>query len=148
MESILDSQKAKSYFIIAREFMSLKEYDKSVEYYEKSAQMGNIEAMIKLYYWYLGEDELIGIKPNYKRRIYWSKKLAPLGKTECQSELGIYYYDKGDLKNAVYWLEKAYSKGDFGAGLYLEVKIKGKPFNEYFKKMSEKQQKSTEDKKK
>ena len=91
-----------------------KDKNKAIEYYTKAAEQGYTVAMHALRRLY---------KENTVESIKWLKKLAYYGNTEEQCELGLEYY-KGiiinkDISKAIYWLDKAASKGDETAMFYL-----------------------------
>ena len=68
---------------------------KAIEFYQKAANQGHLESCHKL----------AKLLPSESEK--WYLAAAQLGDPQAQLKLAEIYRDKGDISNAVYWMEKA-----------------------------------------
>ena len=84
-----------------------EDVEKAAEWFKKSADLGYVDAMIKLGDYYQGV-----LVDNNKAKM-WYLKAAELGNAEAQNKLGVLYADmENDYKEAVKWYKKAMEQGD------------------------------------
>ncbi len=92
-------------------------YPKAIEWYIKSANLGNSWAMCNLGCYY---DE---IEKDYPKAIEWYTKSANLGNTSAMNNLGYYYeHTEKDYPKAIEWYIKSANLGNtmamFNLGIY------------------------------
>ena len=100
-----------------------KDYAKAVEWYNKSADQGNADAMIRLAECY---EEGYGVDKSERKGVEYEKKAAALGNAKAQFWLGNTYTNEsygGETRNyaeAVKWYRKSaeqgYAGGQYGLG--------------------------------
>lgn len=88
--------------------------------------MGNAEAQYKVGNAFR---EGKGIDSDKDKSAEWYRKAADQGYSEAEYQLGIFYRDKNDFRNALEWLRKSASRGDcdsmFGIGnIYMMMQDK------------------------
>ena len=97
---------------LAKQYFSNNEYDKAFEWYEKSANGGNIESyyiLANLYYYGKGTEK------NSIKAIEWFEKSANRGNIRAQISRGIIYYYKilgmnRKYESLIQWLVPLYIK--------------------------------------
>lgn len=101
--------------------MDISEADiEKTDLYAK-AENGDADAQYNLALYYTGLE-----KKDYEIVVMWLRKAAQKGHLEAQFALGkIYQFGRGkvyqDLKESVYWYEKAANQGDVQAATHLQV---------------------------
>ena len=94
-------------------YYDAKDYKKSFEWYEKSANAGSVGAMCILGICYRGG---LGVEQDYKKSFEWYEKAANAGQDYAMNKLGIcYYYGWGvaqDYQKAIEWFKKAAEAGN------------------------------------
>ena len=98
------------------EFLNKKDYNSAVQYYHRSAQMGDAVAQANLGWCYYNGH---GVTQDYYEAVKWYRKAAEQGDEYAQYNLGCcYYYGNGisqDYTEAVKWYRKAAEQGDVDA---------------------------------
>ena len=102
-----------------------KDYKLAVEWYNKSAELGNANDSCALFSFGFIFEEGLGIKQDYKKALDWFTKSAEKNDAAAQHSLGaMYYYGEGvrhDYKKALEWFSKSAEQGDpngqYGLGL-------------------------------
>ena len=91
-----------------------KDYAKALEWFHKSANQGNVEALARLGGMYYHG---FGVAKDYAKAVEWWRKSAKQGNVYAQFELGgMYYEGRGVAKNrsiACDWWRKAAAQNDF-----------------------------------
>ena len=99
-----------------------QDYAAAMEWYEKSADLGNSTAIYNIgYLYYYG----FGVEQDYAVAMEWFKKSADLGYSDAMSHIGT-LYDCGygveqDYEAAMEWYEKAADLGNSDAMSYIGV---------------------------
>ncbi len=84
-----------------------KDYPKAIEWYMKSANLGNKNAMNNLGVYYKD------IEKDYPKAIEWFIKSANLGNTTSMNNLGVYYDEiEKDYPKAIEWYMKSANLGN------------------------------------
>ncbi|MFI3253596.1 MAG: tetratricopeptide repeat protein [Eubacteriales bacterium] len=102
-----------------------KDINKSVAWYEKAAQQGDINAMLALGKLYKKREvEELGKKESFKLAYDWYLKAGELGNAEAQMILGLFWYegwgvDKWSYDESAKWYEKAAKQGHAEAQYHL-----------------------------
>ena len=100
---------------------TLKDYQKAVQWYTKSAEQGIAEAQYQLGSCYdMGE----GVPEDPKMAVKWYTKAAEQGHNDAMYFLAV-FYEKGtgvpkDMQKAREWMTKLSAKGDGRAKTWLE----------------------------
>ncbi len=94
----------------------IQDKGKAVSWFQKAAELGNLDAMNYLGHIYaLGDDE---IEQDVEKAIYWLQKAAEAGHVDAISRLGDIYRDERfghvDKEKARTWFLKAAEQGDGG----------------------------------
>lgn len=101
-------QVANDYLELANQYRAKHIYKLAFENYQKSAQMGNVEAQYWLGYCYEHEE---GTERNMRKAVEWYKESAQMGNSNAQYRLGFCcYYGKGverDEEKAVMWYTRS-----------------------------------------
>ncbi|MGZ8913827.1 MAG: SEL1-like repeat protein [Methylobacter sp.] len=92
-----------------------KNFYKAFEWCQKAADKGHIEAQSQLGTYYLYGK---GTKPNEAEAMKWFKKAADHNETIAQIELAKMYEKQNNIKEAVYWLQKAATGGGDASAQY------------------------------
>ena len=80
---------------------------KSIQYYQRAAELNNADALLELYYIY---GEGIGVEQDDDKALFFLKKVAELGNQEAIEELAAMALSgegNMDAKEAEYWIKKA-----------------------------------------
>ena len=80
---------------------------KSIQYYQRAAELNNADALLELYYIY---GEGIGVEQDDDKALFFLKKVAELGNQEAIEELAAMALSgqgNMDTKEAEYWIKKA-----------------------------------------
>ena len=88
----------------------------AIEWYRRSAEMGNADAQYKLgEFYYYGKG--IEVKRNHPKALEWYRKSAEQGNAAAQYKLGDCYYcgEKKDYAKAVEWYRKSAEQGNAAA---------------------------------
>lgn len=98
------------------------DWDRAIRLWEKAADMGHIEAMLRLGYTY---HDGVGVKKDCSIQLYWYEKAAEQGSISACHYIA-QMYERGeciekDLPLAIKWYEKAIELGD---SEYAPIKIK------------------------
>ncbi len=129
--------------LIGKYYKENKDYPKAIEWYTKSANLGNSDSMnnLGIYYdeieenyikaieWYiksanLGDSKAMNnlgyyyneIEENYIKALDWYIKSANLNDSDGMNNLGIYYYEiEKDYQKAIYWFTKSANLGNIDA---------------------------------
>lgn len=83
-------------------------YEQAFYWYQKAAEQGYLKAQITLASLY---DSGEGLKFDRDKAMYWCEKAAQQGDMNAQYLLGIYIWQRADLKTAILWLRKAAEQG-------------------------------------
>lgn len=90
---------------------------KAIDYYEKAANAGNIEAQYQLYKIFIS-DEYKPLKKDYDSALKWLNRVAVAGNAEAQIQMGDHLYkvdgteEDKDCKKAFEWYMKAAEKNN------------------------------------
>jgi uncharacterized protein len=86
---------------------------KAVEFMERAAELGSMEAMVNLGQWY--RSDALGT-PDRNRAKAWFQRAADADDTDAEFELGLLAEEDGDFVEAASWYQRAFnSKHDEGA---------------------------------
>jgi hypothetical protein len=103
-----------------------KDIQKAIEYWTKSAEQNDIDAMKRLRAFYI--DGVENIEQNVELALSWTLKAAELDDCESQRMLGVDYligtHTDTDYSKAAMWSKKAADKGDAQAQYALGVMYK------------------------
>ena len=80
---------------------------KSIQYYQRAAELNNADALLELYYIY---GEGVGVEQDDDKALFFLKKVAELGNQEAIEELAAMALSgegNMDAKEAEYWIKKA-----------------------------------------
>lgn len=97
-----------------------QDYGKAVEWFEKAANMGNMDAMTNIGNMY---DNATGVEQDYTKAMEWYEKASDLGDANAMTNIGaMYVLAEGveqDYTKAIEWLQKAVDRGNNQAIQYL-----------------------------
>eukprot|EP01080_Neovahlkampfia_damariscottae_P002246 gene2246-2420_t len=118
----------KHFTFIGKAHYLLGNYEKSVDFFKKAAELGDFIAQFNLAYCY---DEGKGIEQNFEKAFYWYKRSAESGDFRAQCNLGNCYNNGqgvlADPKQAFFWFKKSaeqdYSTGQCNLALCYESGI-------------------------
>jgi uncharacterized protein len=85
-------------------FIINKDTHAAFELFSKASKLGNPLAQNKLANYY---EEGIGVAKDWSKAEYWYLKSAQQDNLASMNSLGLYYKEKGDMPNAIEWLERA-----------------------------------------
>ncbi len=88
----------------------------AIKWYEKAAAQGLAEAQRALAWLYSSEKS---ITKDINKSMMWYRKAAEQGDLESIYKLGLLYVLQDEVKEGIYWLEKASEKGSVSAQHYL-----------------------------
>ena len=94
----------------------------SIQWYQKAAEQGNTEALLRLaYLYYSGQ----GVTKDYTQAFQWWQKAATQGNADAQHNLGIMYAEglgvAQDYTQAFQWFQKSAEQNNDGGQLGLGV---------------------------
>lgn len=104
----------------------------AIKWYEKSAEQGLVDAQRALAWLYSSEKF---ITKDINKSLMWYKKAAAQGDLEAIYRLGLLYVLHDEVKEGIYWLEKASEKGSVLAQHYLAKIYKAPEYGKDVEKM-------------
>lgn len=101
----------------ANSYYEKRDFEAAFEWYQKSAEAGNAEAMNSIGYMY---DNGLGVPQDNDRALEWFQKAAEAGNADAMYSIGrrYYYVGKGlpvDVATAIKWFERAAEAGNANA---------------------------------
>ncbi|KAG2373129.1 hypothetical protein C9374_012861 [Naegleria lovaniensis] len=134
VSNITSTQNADVYFEIANQCMSVKDYSNAKRYFNKSAQHGNVGALLKLGMMY---EKGTGVAQNFKTAMELFKQAADQGNAKAQFKVGTCYENGHGSEHGIdyrmakkYYLKAAqqnYVKAQLNLGLlYWQNKLKSR----------------------
>lgn len=122
LENFLDDKcelikmtEARQLYLEGRKAHIKKDIKKAAEFYKKSAELGEVEAQLRIARMYINGD---GVEKDDKQGLRWANVCAEKNFLACESLLGYYYYyykgdgTKKDIKKAIFWYQKAAENND------------------------------------
>ena len=89
-------------------FYEQKDYDNALPYFQRAAEVGNVDAQNNLGVMYhFGE----GVSKDFSKAAEWYRKAAEKNHVKAQFNLGVLYQDMEDYTSAIYWYKKAADQG-------------------------------------
>ena len=96
---VVASKDAAKWIVQGDKALKKSKYEKAVQYYEKAALTGNVEAQFKLGEVYEYRYKQLGL-PDAQKAVYWYSKSAEQNHAEAKYRLGLlYYFDKYKMQD-------------------------------------------------
>lgn len=112
---------AKQLYDEAEEYNKCRDYNRALQCYEKAADKGSVDAMMRLGYLYSRDSS----EPDYEKAMQWYKKAINKGNTDAMVETGqLYLHGRGckkDFQRGLSWYKKAVNKGNADAMFEIAV---------------------------
>lgn len=106
----------------AIQYYEYGENEKAFEYFQLSANEGNVDAQFFLGACY---DEAIGVEQDYQQAVKWYRKAAEQGQSHAQASLGLCYREGQGVyqsfEQSVYWFILSAEQGNEYGQLYLGI---------------------------